>query len=139
MTTALSANDDGFSLIEVIIATGILATALVTVSGLLVVSADALLAARQRSVAAALASAKLEELLADAEALRNGTEAGDDVNAAGAPGADASGHYRRDWSASPAPAFPDRLVLASVRVTTPTGARVHLHDVTLVTLVERPQ
>jgi prepilin-type N-terminal cleavage/methylation domain-containing protein len=57
MTHALSVNHDGFSLIEVIIATGILAAALVTVSGLLIASSDALLAARQRTVAATLASA----------------------------------------------------------------------------------
>ena len=84
-------NERGFSLIEVVIATGILGTALVTVAALLTMSTDALLAARQRTAAAALASARLEELLADTAALRAGVESSDQVNDAGGVEPRASG------------------------------------------------
>ena len=136
---ASSLDERGFSLIEVIFATGVLGAALVTVAGLLITSADVLLAARQRTTASALASATLEALLADEDALRSGVESSDEVNAAGGREPHASGWFRRQWSVRPASAFPERLAVASVQVTTPAGGRLHLQDVRLVTVVERPR
>ena len=132
-------DERGFSLIEVVIATGILGTALITVAALLTMSTDALLAARQRTAAAALASTRLEELLADADALRTGVESSDEVNDAGGLEPRASGWFRRQWSVRASPAFPERLVIASVQVMTPAAGRLHLDDVRLVTVVERPR
>jgi Tfp pilus assembly protein PilV len=132
-------DEHGFSLIEVVIAAGILATALITVAALLTMSTDALLAARQRTAAAALASARLEELVADADALRAGVESSDEVNDAGGVEPRPSGWFRRQWSVRPLAAFPDRLVIATVQVTTPAGARLQLQDVRLITVVERPR
>src|SRR5688572_20846819 len=106
-------DDRGFSLIEVVIAAGILGTALITVAALLTMSTDALLAARQRTAAAALASARLEELLADADALRAGVESSDEVNDAGGVEPRASGWFHRQWSVRASAAFPDRLVIAT--------------------------
>ena len=139
MTAGSSLDERGFSLIEVVFAIGILGAALVTVAALLTTSADALLAARQRTTASALASATLEDLIADQAALRDGVESSDEVNAAGGREPHVSGWFRRQWSVRPASAFPDRLVIASVQVTTPAGARLHLLDVRLVTVVERPR
>ena len=109
-------DERGFSLIEVVIATGILGTALITVAALLTMSTDALLAARQRTAAAALASARLEELLADTAALRAGVESSDQVNDAGGVEPRASGWFHREWSVRASAAFPDRLVVATVQL-----------------------
>jgi Tfp pilus assembly protein PilV len=139
MAAPSSPGERGFSLIEVIIAAGILGTALITVAALLAMSTDALLAARQRTAAAALASARLEELLADADALRLGVDSSDDVNDAGGLEPRVSGWFRRQWSVRASTSFPDRLVIATVQVTTPAGVRLHLQDVRLITVVERPR
>src|SRR5215204_1701229 len=113
-----SARDEqGFSLIEVLIASGILAAAAVALSGLFLICADALLAARQRSIGVMLASARLEELLGDTEALRSGADAGDRVNGSGGSEPDASGWYQRRWTVTAAPSLPERLVVVSVLVT----------------------
>jgi prepilin-type N-terminal cleavage/methylation domain-containing protein len=132
-------DEQGFSLIEVLVATGILGAAAVALSGLCLTSADAMLAARQRSIATILARARLEELLADADGLRNGVDAGDRVSASGASEPDAGGWYERRWVVTPSAAIPDKLVVAAVVVTTAAGGRLQLHDVRLVTIAERPQ
>ena len=129
----------GFSLIEVLVATGILGAAAVALSGLCITSADALLAAKQRSIAATIASARLEELLADTETLRSGVDASDWINASGGSEPDAGGWYRRRWIVTASAVAPERLVVASVLVTTPAGARLHVHDIRLVTVAVRPQ
>jgi Tfp pilus assembly protein PilV len=139
MTPSSDRTDQGFSLIEVLIAGGILAGAAVALSGLCVISADALLAARQRSIAAILASTRLEELLADTDALRGGIDAADRVSASGGSEPDYNGWYQRQWSVTASPALPDKLVVVSVLVTSPAGARLHLHDVRLVTVAARRQ
>jgi prepilin-type N-terminal cleavage/methylation domain-containing protein len=131
--------EQGFSLIEVLVATGILGAAAVALSGLCITSADALLAAKQRSIAATIASARLEELLADTDTLRNGVDASDWVNASGGSEPDAGGWYRRRWIVTASPGGPENLVVASVLVTTPAGGRLHVHDVRLVTVAARPQ
>ena len=131
--------DDGFSLIEVLLASGILAAAAVALSGLCLLSAEALLAARQRSVAAILATARLEELLADPDALRSGVEASDWVGPSGTGQPDAGGGYQRRWRITASPALPETLVVVSVRVTSATGARLHLDDIRLITVAERPR
>lgn len=139
MTPASRLDERGFSLIEVVIATGILGTALMTVAALLTMATDTLVAARQRTTAAALAGARLEELLADADALRTGIESSDEVNDVGGTEPRIGGWFHVQWSVRASPAFPERLVIASVQVTTPAGSRLHLQDVRLVTVVERPR
>lgn len=131
--------DDGFSLIEVLIASGILAAAAVALSGLCVLSAEALLAARQRSVAAILAAARLEELLADPDALRSSVGGSDWVGPSGTGQPDAFGGYQRHWRITASSSLPDKLVVVSVRVTSATEARLHLDDIRLITLAERPR
>jgi len=132
-------DEQGFSLIEVLIASGILAAAAVSLSGLCLTAADALLAAKQRSIAAMLASGRLEELLADTDALRSGIDAGDRVNASGGSEPDAGGWYLRRWRVTASPALPERLVVVSVLVTSPAGTRLQLHDIRLTTVAERPR
>src|SRR5688572_29270714 len=132
-------DEQGFSLIEVLIASGILAAAAVALSGLSFICADALLAARQRSIAAMLASARLEELLADTDALRSGVDAGDRVNASGGSEPDAGGWYQRRWRVTASPALSERLAVVSVVVTSPAGTWLQLHDIRLTTVAERPQ
>ena len=112
---------------------------LTLLSGLFVICADALLAARQRSIAAMLASGRLEELLADTDALRRDVDAGDQVSASGGSEPDAGGWYQRRWRVTAAPALPERLVVVSVLVTSPAGTRLQLHDIRLTTVAERPR
>ena len=131
--------EHGFSLIEVLIASGILAAAAVALSGLCVLSVEALLAARQRSVAAILATARLEELLADPDALRDGVDGSDWVGPSGMGQPDAGGGYQRHWRVTASPTLPEKLVVVSVRVTSATEARLHLDDVRLITVAERPR
>jgi type II secretory pathway pseudopilin PulG len=57
-------NADGFSLIEVLVATGLLATALVSLAQLFALSTKSNLTARQVSYATVLAEQKIEELRA---------------------------------------------------------------------------
>ena len=131
--------EHGFSLIEVLLASGILTAAAVALSGLCILSAEALLAARQRSVAAILATARLEELLADPEALRGGVDASDWVSPSGAGQPDAGGGYQRHWRVTASPILQEKLVVVSVRVTSAARARLHLGDIRLITVAERPQ
>ena len=88
---------------------------------------------------ATIASARLEELLADTDTLRSGVDASDWVNASGGSEPDAGGWYRRRWIVTASAVAPEQLVVASVLVTTAAGARLHVHDIRLVTVAVRPQ
>jgi hypothetical protein len=86
-----------------------------------------------------LASGRLEELLADTDALRSDVDAGDQVSASGGSEPDGGGWYQRRWRVTAAPAFPERLVVVSVLVTSPAGTRLQLHEIRLTTVAERPR
>lgn len=123
-------SEEGFSLVEVLVAVGILASAVVAVAHLFTLSARANLGARRVSDASILAARKLEELRAEGElspsppeALQQNT-AGyvDFVDALGntlagsslAPGATI---YTRRWSIEPLPVNPADTVVLQVLVT----------------------
>ncbi len=122
--------DEGFSLVEVLVAAGILASAVVAVAHLFVLSARANFAARRVSDASILAGRKLEELRADgalspspAGALQENT-AGyvDFVDAlgntlAGSGSAPGAAVYTRRWSIEPLPANPADALVLQVLVT----------------------
>ena len=129
--------ETGFSLIEVIVATGVLCTAAVALLSLFLASADAMLAARHRTVASMLARAKLEELRSDPEVARLGAAGEDIVSASGADGADATGAYRRQWFVTPSAAMPEHLLVARVEVTSTAAPRVMVQPIRLSTLLER--
>jgi prepilin-type N-terminal cleavage/methylation domain-containing protein len=129
--------EQGFSLIEVIVATGVLCTAAVALLSLFLASADAMLAARHRTVAAMLARAKLEELRSDPEVARLGATGEDIVSASGAAEADTNGAYRRQWAVAPSAAMPEHLLVARVEVTSTAARRVDVQPVRLSTLLER--
>lgn len=97
--------DGGFSLVEVLVATAILTSALVALAQLLVIGAQATMAARDTTYATALARDKLEQL-------RSGpfpapvTHASEEV----AP------RYHRRWSVEPLAAQPAESVVLTVEV-----------------------
>ena len=125
-----SDRDSGFSLLEVLVAVGMLAAAVVAVAHLFVLSARVNLGARRLSDASMLAAGKLEELRAEGElgpsppaALEENT-AGyvDYVDALGntldggslPPGAAV---YTRRWSVEPLPENPADTLVLQVLVT----------------------
>jgi Tfp pilus assembly protein PilV len=90
----------GFSLLETVIATALLATAVVGLAELFAITTRGTLRSRDTTSATVRASQKLEELIAI-----------DDP----APGADAvDGGYVRRWSVRPLPGDPGMLVLQVV-------------------------
>jgi prepilin-type N-terminal cleavage/methylation domain-containing protein len=119
-------NVRGFSLVEVLVAASLLATALVALGHLLILAATAGRMARSQSVAVLLAAGKLEELKAGLEALPAVPEAGTDrVDSTGTPFDDLAGArtmptYVRRWSATPLP-MDSALLRLDVQVVPWTG------------------
>ena len=109
---------DGFSLIEVCIAAGLLGTAIVALAALFTLSIGANLTARHRTYATILAQQKLEELRVAGGAL--GPAAGMDFldasgrRVAGPPMGLAA--YERQWWVEPLAAAPPGLMLLRVEV-----------------------
>ena len=66
MLKAHAASDHGFSLVEVLVAVGLMTTAVATLARLFVLSVETNLTSRHRTYAAVLAQQKLEELRAEA-------------------------------------------------------------------------
>jgi Tfp pilus assembly protein PilV len=97
------ARNDGFSIVEVLIATALFVTAVASLVQLFSLSLGANLAARYRTEAAILASAKVEELLA----VPWGTETTDADDARG---------FTRVWAVTPLPDHPDTARAIDVRV-----------------------
>ena len=98
--TTVAHDDRGFSLIEALIAGGLLAAGILALGQLLVVSARAATAARQVTIAATLAAGKVEALRARRPA-------------AGTSGRERIGEYTRTWEVA---AFDAAAVLIRVRV-----------------------
>jgi prepilin-type N-terminal cleavage/methylation domain-containing protein len=99
-------NERGCSLIEVLIASTILAIGVVSLAQLFTVAVASNLGATHRTHAVMLAAQKLEELrsLDFGAELRDGT-------------ADHVGEYTRRWSVTPLPANPDATLIVDVLVT----------------------
>ncbi len=121
MPRVLLGSSDGFSLVEVLVAVGLMATALTTLASLFALSIESNLASRHRTYAAVLAQQKLEELRADAwESYSGQPSTGlDYVDLEGkvvGVGADPSGRgvYARRWSIEPLPADPGNAVIIQV-------------------------
>jgi hypothetical protein len=119
------------------VAGGVLCGAVVTLAALLTASASLMTAARHRSFAAILARAKLEELLAAAQA---GEHLGDGTDAVDGNGTVVSSEvstYVRRWHLTPVAAHPDGLAVLEVSVTPQVPGALHAGDVVVTTLVER--
>jgi type II secretory pathway pseudopilin PulG len=131
-------SQSGSSLIEVLIAAGVLCGAAVTLAALIASSADLMTSARHRSFAAILARSKLEELLATASAGEQIPDGADAVDAAGTVTMDGAGIYARRWRLLAVPEHPDRLTVLRVDVTPRLPGALHLGEATLMALVEPP-
>ena len=102
---------DGFSLVEVMVATGLLVTAVVTLAHVYTVATQANLASRHATYATILAAQKIEEFRASPPT--DATRAEDRV-----------GVYTRQWSIEPLPADPADSVVIQVLVTPGAGRLV---------------
>ena len=98
--------DSGFSLVETLVASCILATALLTLVQLLAIASVANDAAGRLTRAALLAAQKIEDLRASSATAFEGD--GTDAPASG---------FRREWSMRPLPSDPDHIVVMEVVVT----------------------
>lgn len=111
-----STRDDGFSLIETLMACGLLATALLSVGHLSTAAVTMLMEARSRSEATMLAVSKLEELRASSAPVA-GT---DTIDARGQPPQGAVARvFERRWSV--AAVSPDAAILTVSVAPTPRG------------------
>jgi Tfp pilus assembly protein PilV len=129
-------SERGFSLIEVLVAGGVLCGAVVTLAALCLTSVGTMTAARHRSFALALAQAKLEELLAAADAGQPIADGSDALDADGRPTTASAAIYLRRWRfvAPPRPAA--ALTDCEVTVTTKAASGIQVGDVRLVTSME---
>jgi len=127
----LSTRDDGFSLLEALVATGIMTVGVAALAQLVAWSLYANGQARQTTVAPLLAQQKIEELIAEAAAgglspSPTGTLAADVAGycdfvdragrSLGAGPAPADGAYARRWSIEPLPASPAHTSILQVLV-----------------------
>jgi prepilin-type N-terminal cleavage/methylation domain-containing protein len=96
--------DDGFSLVEVLVATALFVTVAASLLELFSLALGANLAARYRTEATILAAAKVEELLA----IPWGSEAA---------ASDETGGFTRTWTVSALPGRPRSALTIDVRVT----------------------
>jgi len=99
----------GFSLLEALVASAILSTALISLAQALAIATAATAAAGRTTLAALLGAQKIEELRAGSWSELQ-------------PGADSpSPGFNRTWSVVPLPSDPDFVVIVDVRVETPGG------------------
>jgi hypothetical protein len=118
--------DDGFSLAEVCVAAGLVATALVTLAALFSAAIDAMLIARERSQTSLHAQQKLEELIApDGEVQPQAGAEGLDQSGVVVDAGDVEGHalFERRWRVQPAVGGPPGRVLEVEGARRSPGAR----------------
>lgn len=117
--------DDGFSLVEVVIALLVLATAVVATAGLFVLAGTSVRTARARTWASLLAMDKVEEIRACPWGAGVGVDyldaSGRSVDGGSQP--PASAVYVRRWSVQPLPAAPGDAMVVQVVVTTVAASR----------------
>jgi len=144
-------SDPGFTLIEVLAALVMLATAVVATAGLFGVAAVSIRAARVQTWSALLARDKLDELrvrswppaVSPADSLQHDVpsfveyldSSGRSVSETGAPASSAA--YIRRWSVQPLPADPANTMVIQVLVTTAVAGRTGIVVATMRTHVER--
>lgn len=109
----------GVSLVETLVALGVLALGVLSVLQLFTVSGVVLERARLSTISVILAAQKIEELRA-AGGVAGVSDGVDFVDAAGRVRT-GRGLFAREWSTRPLPAAPDRLVLLRVRVLPSSG------------------
>ena len=122
MLTAHAASDHGFSLVEVLVAVGLMTTAVAMLARLFVLSVETNLTSRHRTYAAVLAQQKLEELRAEAFESSSyypavgGVEYLDRSGQVVDVATDSSGRgvYMRRWTIDPLPADPINAVVIEV-------------------------
>jgi prepilin-type N-terminal cleavage/methylation domain-containing protein len=118
--------EDGFSLLEVLVAIGLIAGALSAVAQLMAIAVRANVGAQAATVSAVLAAQKLEELRADASSLSTGGSLQSDAagfvdlfdaDGHAVTGADDAGvSFVRRWAVEPAAFDPARSRVLRVRV-----------------------
>jgi type II secretory pathway pseudopilin PulG len=126
--TSRIASAAGTSLVEVIVATALLATSLVAVAQLFAVAIGSTIASHTTTVTTALAAQKLEQLRSDtgltrspSNALEEDTPGHVDYVDAWGSASDERGppdgaRYVRRWSVEPLPADPENTLILQVRV-----------------------
>ena len=133
----MSSNDRGFTLLEALIATGLLVIVSLGSAQLFTIAIARNLSAREQLAMSLLASTKVDDLAAAAaegtielspsDSLERGTAGWTDVSVhAGRP-------YVRRWRVSQVPGYADDLVAIAVRVTPEAGSG----DVRMATIRER--
>jgi Tfp pilus assembly protein PilV len=111
------ASQRGYSLVDALVASGLLAAAVAGLAQLFVVAARANADARDTTYATVLAAQKIEELRAAAFPDTMGAESIDYLDAHGAMGAPgALSMYERRWTIEPLPAYPLDAVVITVVV-----------------------
>jgi hypothetical protein len=134
MSTRSPCAAEGFSLIEAVIASSLVATALVTLAQLFVLALAANQSARRATIAVTLAAQKMEDLRAlPWDTLRGPARTEEDyVDASGGavgPGdrSPPAASFRRRWSIVPVAADPDNLLAIDVLVVS-TSIRAPVRD-----------
>jgi Tfp pilus assembly protein PilV len=109
-TRPIEHDEDGFSLIEAMLASGVLAVGVLALAQLFAVATQGLVVAARTTSAAVLAAQKVEELRSAGCCVAE--EGGDRI-----------GEYARTWSVRPLPLDPAGAVVIQVSVT-PGGVRL---------------
>jgi hypothetical protein len=133
----LVTSDTGISLIEVVVATALVASGVMLLVALFVQADAALAVARQRTLASVLARATVERLVAGIDAGTVDAAGRETLDPAGEPLSGAEGTFRREWSVTPLPAQPT-LLRVEVIVTPAPGTRTAAATATLRTLRRQP-
>jgi len=128
------ARQSGFSLIEVLVASSLLAVGIAGVAPLFATSSRANDAARHATYAAVLAAQKIEEIRAAPFPDSTGGELAEFVDANGTATTDSDrSAYQRRWTIEPLPNHPVETVVISVAVSQRHAARSLVRLVTIRT------
>jgi Tfp pilus assembly protein PilV len=129
--------DEGFTLLEVLIATGLMATSVISLAHLFVLATQAHLGSRAMTFGTLLASQKIEQLRS--AAFSGGPAQGEDaVDGYGQllEGGAVVPAFRRTWTVTPLPSHPSQAVVVTVVVSSATDAN---RAVRLTTIRSRRQ
>ena len=131
-------SDSGFTLPEVLVAAGILTSALVALAGLFTLSIQSGFESRTRTIETLLAQQKVEELLAGVVGSSVPPFAGrESLDTTGSPTAAGRAVFARRWSVDGLPDAPDAAVIVRVEVTRRMVSGIHDTGVRFVTVKGR--
>lgn len=130
MRCGRDAGEQGFSLVEVLVATTVLVVGLVALAQLFTVATLSNLSASQTTHATVLAAQKLEELRSLALLARGQTPP---WGLTPLEDRDRVGAYTRRWDVAPLPRDPDNTIVIQVSVRHPTSPSREARLVTLLT------